>query len=168
MITNHDKNSKDKEALKFLESDRIDVKLTHNDFNYEQNFDFIESSEELRDFLISKVDWEGGFDISMTDKGQIDINTKVTFLNESFNILYNKFKNKMDSVELFHIFTDFYDLNPTIVFNTLVYKFRVILKNDLCERIGKISNPKNVDVVLNNTRVQSSFHNILKSLKNGK
>ena len=122
-----------KEALFFHEAERHHVVLTHADFARDDNFEFLEESDDLNDFLLSKP-WDKYFVVLKNGSTTCD----VVIINKVFEECYLYFGKKMDTVQLFHIITAFYALDATVVFNKLVQLHRKRLVHDLELRIGKI------------------------------
>jgi hypothetical protein len=146
--------SSPKEARKFHEAERHNVVLSHEDFSFEQNFDYLQENESLVDFLLSK-NWDKYF--TEQKSGNVICDTGIA--NKIFDSTYQAFHHKMDTVQMFHIITDFYTLNPTYFFNKLVQTYRKKLARDLEIRIGKLKSITTKKV--GNDRLQVAFNLIL-------
>ena len=143
-----------REALKFHEADRINIQVTQADFSHEETFEYLEESEELVDYLLSKK-WDKYF---KTLKSGIVI-CDTTIVNKIYGECSVHFGKKLDSVQLFHIITDFYNIEGSRFFNKLVQSYRNILVKDLERRIG-VMNSLNVQKV-GKDRLQLAFKLIL-------
>lgn len=144
------------EALKFHEAERHNVVLTHADFARDDDFEFLENSTELTDYLLSKDNWEKYF---ITQKsGNVICDTVIA--NKIFEECFEKYKKHLDTVQIFHLITDFYNINPTQYFEKLVQLHRKRLVRDLELRIGKM---KSTDIKhIGIDRVQLAFKLIFK------
>lgn len=146
--------SSPKESNKFYEAERQSQVLSHSDFAREEDFDYLEETDELNDFLLGK-NWDKYF-----TKQKSGITTcDVTIVNKVFESCMKHFGKKMDSVQIFSIITSFYDIDSKYYFDKLVAKHRALLVVDLEERIGKM---KTVQKTNMNNRVQLAFNLIFK------
>lgn len=145
-----------KEAQKFHEAERHSTVLLHSDFAREQEFDYLTETDELNDFLLSK-DWDKWFTKQKSGYTICD----VEIINKIFQECLVKFCNDLDSVHIFHVVTDFYDIDPIQFFNKLLKLHRERLVTDLENRIGKLrsTNKKTVS----SDRVQLAFSLIFNS-----
>lgn len=144
-----------KEANNIYSKERLNVKVSHSDFSYEDNFDYIQETNELNDYLLSK-NWDKYF---KTQKNGIVI-CDITIVNKIFDQCYAEFKSKMDSVQIFHIITDFYNISGAHMFNKLVQSHRMTLIQDLERRLGgtkRTIKPMKID-----DKIQYDFHSIFK------
>lgn len=111
------------EALKYYEAEKPEIKVSHQDFYTEDNNDYITEKGDLTSFLLSK-NWE-------------DVLVAKTLLNELktinfiFEECYKLFSGKMDSMEMFSLITDFYNLDYKTTYEKLLLKNRKILILDL-------------------------------------
>jgi hypothetical protein len=116
------------EANKFYESERKNIVVSHADFAIDDTIDYREEKIELNDFLSSK-NWN-------------EVLTAKTLFNElkTINFIFEEclsaFSNKIDSVELFSLIVDFYDLDYNQTFRKLVLKNRLILVNSLNKNLN--------------------------------
>lgn len=139
-----------KEALAFYESERQNSTLSHNDFAREENFEYLEESDELTDYLLSKQEWEKYF-----VKQKSGITTcDVVIVNKVFEACYKNFGKKMDTVQIFFIVTGFYDIEGKYFFDKLVQLHRKRLVQDLEKRIGKM---KGCNQTAAKDRIQMAF-----------
>jgi hypothetical protein len=122
-----------KEAQKFHEAERHSTVLSHSDFAKEQEFDYLTETEALNDFLLSK-NWDSYF---VKQKSGYVI-CDVVILNNIFLECLKNFSSCMDSVQIFHIITDFYNIDAKQVFDKLLKLHRERLVSDLEYRIGKL------------------------------
>lgn len=147
--------SSPKESSKFHEAERQNQVLSHSDFAREEDFDYLEETDELNDHLLSK-NWDKYF-----VKQKSGITTcDVTIVNKVFEECMKEFHRKMDSVQIFSIITSFYDIDPKYYFDKLVTKHRQKLVFDLEIRIGGPT--KSVTKTNMNNRVQLAFKLIFK------
>lgn len=146
--------SSPKEARKFHEAERHSVVLSHEDFSFEQNFDYLQENEDLTDFLLSR-NWDKYF--TEQKSGTVICDTGIA--NKIFDGCYKVFHRQMDTVQIFHIITDFYTLDATYFFNKLVQSYRKKLAADLEKRVGKLKSLTTKQV--GEDRLQLAFNLIL-------
>lgn len=146
--------SSPKEANKFHETERHDQVLSHADFAREEDFDYLQENEDLNDFLLSRK-WDKYF---TKQKSGITI-CDVVIINKVFEECLKNFSKRMDTVQIFAIVTDFYDIDARYFFEKLVSQHRQHLVKDLEERIGKMKTIKQTNM---NNRVQLAFSLIFK------
>lgn len=115
----------------YYESERTNVVVSHNEFARDAEFENLEKFDDLVDYLLSK-DYDKYF--HLCKNGQVTVDTMI--INKLFFECYEKYKTKVDSVQIFHIVTDFYRIEPSHMFQKLVKKLRVLLIKDLKERIN--------------------------------
>lgn len=143
--------SSPKEARKFHEAERHSLVLTHSDFAHEETFEYLEESEEFNNFLLEKT-WDKYF---ITQKNLIVVCDTV-IANKVFDECYRHFGKKMDTVQIFHLITDFYNIDARRYFNKLLQLYRKRLARDLEERMGKL---KSTDIQkIGEDRVQIAFN----------
>ena len=146
--------SSPKEANSFHETERHSQVLSHSDFAREEDHDFLQENEDLNNFLLGK-NWDKYF-----VKQKSGITTcDVVIINKIFEICMKNFLNRMDTVQIFAVVTDFYDVDGHYFFEKLVSKYRQLLVKDLEERIGKMKTVKKTNM---NNRIQLAFGIIFK------
>lgn len=118
------------ENNRFYESERNNTVLTHADFATDADFENLEESEDFVNFLLSK-NYDQYFSIKRNNQTVIDTG----IANKLFYTCYGKFQSKLDAVQIFHIITDFYNVEPTYFFWLLVKRLRGLLITDLKLRI---------------------------------
>jgi hypothetical protein len=129
---------------RMYESDRHSVKLSHNDFasDADNQFEYRQENDDLNDFLLSK-DWDRFF----TQSGPYaQRKCETSIANNIFQSVLDKFQFRMDTVQIFHIITQFYDVDAKIYFEKLVQKYRKHLQKDLEHRIGRLQKTSNVKI----------------------
>lgn len=146
--------SSPKEARKFYEAERHNVVLSHEDFSFDQNFDYLQESEDLTDFLLSK-NWDKYF----TEQKSRAVVCDTGIANKIFDNCYQHFHKHMDTVQMFHLITKFYALDGTYFFNKLVQSYRKKLAADLEKRIGKLKSMTTKQV--GEDRLQLAFKSVL-------
>ena len=142
--------SSPKEALLFESAERHNVVLTHSDFAKDYDFDYQQETEELNDFLLEK-NWDKYF---VRQKNGITI-CDVVIINKVFEECYKMFHSRMDTVEIFFVITNFYDIEGGLFFHKLVRLHRTRLVKDLEERIGKMRAKQGK--IPSEDRIQSAF-----------
>jgi hypothetical protein len=138
-----------KEANNFYEAERHDTVLTHADFAREQEFDYISETEQLNEFLLSK-NWDKYFKSQKSGYVICD----VVIINRIFAECL-AYQLNMDSVQIFHVITDFYSIDPKQFYDKLLKRHRERLVVDLENRIGKLRQAKGKQ--LSQDRVQLAF-----------
>jgi len=140
-----------KEALRFYESERHNVTLSHNDFSHEETFQDMDHSEELVTYLLSK-NWDSYF--TTQKSGNVICDTAI--VNKIFEDCLSKFTKTLDTVQLFHIITDFYNISGKQYFDKLVQAYRKKLVVDLEARMGKMKTEEPQKI--GKDRVQMAFN----------
>lgn len=133
----------------YYESDRNLQQLTHADFAKDADFESIDYSEELTSYLLSK-----DYDKFFTVKRNNQVTADTSIINSIFYECFSLYKDKIDTVLIFHIITDFYDIDPKHMFEKLVRKIRMILIRDLKRRMDIPSTGK---TKLSKSSIQHSF-----------
>lgn len=123
-------------STRFAESERHNIKLDHSDFAQEQNFDYLQETEDLNNFLLSKS-WDNYFDKYTKNGPYAKRRCETSIANQIFKTVLASFQFRMDTVQIFHIITEFYDIDAKWYFERLVQQYRKRLQNDLEHRIGK-------------------------------
>jgi hypothetical protein len=113
----------------YYEAERINVTVTHSDFAKDADFENLDKSDDLVDYLLSK-DYDKFFKIAKN--GQVTVDTVI--INKLFDECYEHFNKSIDSVQVFHIITDFYRIEPSHMFEKLVKRPRMLLLRDLRNR----------------------------------
>lgn len=148
---------KDRESARsFYESERKNIVVTHDDFCVEQQFEYLKESENLTDYLLERSDWEAQF--KNTRVGTMICHVQI--LNQIFDEIFKMFANKLDSVQVYHIITDFYNIDSTDTFHRLVHKHRERLKRDLIARIGEVNDKADQ---IDEFKIQNTFMKIFKN-----
>lgn len=135
----------------FYDSEMSDFKLSHSDFSMEEDFDYVTETKEINTFLLSL-----NLDIKLDENRKCIVDNDIKVLNNIFEKVITKFYPKVDGVEVFHIITDFYSLDPTETFKKLISKYRKICFNDLESRLGKVRNVvtiNNIDKIEENNKL---------------
>lgn len=127
----------------FYEAERSSIKLSHNDFAAEQEFDYIQENTDLNEYLLDK-NWDSYF-IKPGPYARRTCETSIA--NKIFDKVFEEFKFRMDTVQMFHVITDFYDINAAWYFSKLVKTYRQRLKKDLTTRIGRLRNSTGPTVI---------------------
>lgn len=144
--------SRAKEANNIYEKERHNVKLTHSDFAFEEQFEYLQENDEFNQYLLNKA-WDHYFKSQKNGTVVCDI----AIVNKVFEQCLLQFNSKMDSVQVFHLITDFYNISSTQYFNKLVQSHRMRLINDLEIRLGGIKSTKIKKI---NNKIQFDFNTI--------
>ncbi|BBI90433.1 hypothetical protein HYO65_gp041 [Tenacibaculum phage PTm1] len=143
------------ETHRFYESDRTSGTLSHQNFAREQQFEYLSEIDDLNNFLLSK-NWDDFF----TQSGPYAMRLCDTSIaNKIFNVVFETFKYRMDTVQMFHIITDFYDIDSTWYFNKLVHNNRRKLQSDLEHRIGKLKGNKHANRI-SSDKIRLTFESL--------
>lgn len=139
-------------STNYYESDRIAGTLTQSDFAKEESFSNLDHDENLVDYLIEKDEWDKLFITQKSGRVVCDASSA----NMIYRKVYNEFIDNMDSVQIFHQVTEFYNLEGKFFFDMLLKKHRDLLISDLEKRIGtiKIDSEKKFSA----NRVQKAFN----------
>lgn len=116
------------EYNKIYESERRTESISHEDFEYTADFDYLEVTKEIFDFLSSK-NW-----CQYLNTKKDDFNSDI--VNKIYEECYNLFSDKVDDVQLFYVITEFYKVDERKFFCKLFKKYRVQLSKSLAERTG--------------------------------
>lgn len=133
----------------YYEADRDLTQLTHADFANDAEFEGIDYSEDMTDYLLSK-DYDKFFTVKRNNQVTVD----TTIANTIFYECWNKYRTSIDSVLVFHILTDFYNIDGRHFFEKLVKKSRMLLIRDLQRRVDM---PDTHSRKINATTIQKSF-----------
>ena len=145
------------ESNRFYEAERTSVQLSQNDFAKDQNFDYLQEDSDLNEYLLDK-NWDDFF----SKPGPYAKRTcETSIANKIFDSVFEVFKFRMDTVQMFHVITDFYDVEAPWYYNKLLRAHRVRLKNDLTKRIGNIEKPKDAFYVCED-KIRMSFEALFK------
>lgn len=130
------------ESTRFYEAERKSIKLEHSDFAAEQEFDYLQETDDLNAFLLEK-NWDRFF----KKPGPFAQRRCATSIaNKIFDSCMSKFQFRMDTVQMYDIITRFYDIDSTWYYNVLVQSHREQLQKDLESRIGKLKNNKTTKI----------------------
>ena len=139
------------ENNRMYEAERKASKLTSSDFASEQQFEYLQETEDLREFLLSK-NWDNYF----TQKGPYAMRLcNISIANKIFQAVLDGFRFRMDTVQIFHLITEFYDIDAKWYFESLIQKYRKILQKDLEHRIGKLKTTD--DVKIDDDKIRKTF-----------
>lgn len=139
-------------STNYYESDRTMGTLTHSDFAKDETFSNIDNNEKLIDYLIVKIDWDKLFITQKSGRVVCDACTA----NMIYHRVFKKFEDTMDTVQMFHQITDFYNLGGEFFYNMLLKTHRERLIRDLELRIGKLDLID--DKKFSGNRVQKAFN----------
>lgn len=114
----------------YYETERNLTQLSHSDFAKDADFETIDYSEDMTNYLLSK-DYDKFFTVKRNN--QVTVDTAIA--NTIFYECFDRYRNVLDSVLIFHIITDFYNIDGKHLFEKLVKKSRMLLVRDLQRRI---------------------------------
>lgn len=120
---------KPKEAANFYEAERTNISLSHSDFSIEEDNDYKTEKKEVIDYLLSKS-WDELLDSKILVQ-------ELKTINFIFEDLCKHFAKQLDSVEIFSLMTDFYDIDYSSTFNKLIVANRKKLIIDLEKTSGQ-------------------------------
>lgn len=124
----------------FYESETSDTQLSHLDFSIEEDIDYTTEIKEVYDYLLGQ-----NWDLKVDESNNMIIGNDINLINKIFELVFTKYHNRIDSVELFNIITSFYNLDGAECFKKLIAKYRKILYYDLENRMGSLKNVKKID-----------------------
>lgn len=124
-------------ATSIYETERHSSKLSHQDFARENDFEDLDDSDVVMEFLETK-DW----DVYFTEQKSMKIICEAPIINKVFAECLSKFNHKMDTVQIFHGITNFYNIEGHYYYNKLLKKYRDMLYVDLERRIGKVKDTR--------------------------
>lgn len=119
---------KPNEAGRFYDAERTNVTLNHSDFCVKEDNDYMSEKNEITEYLLFK-NWD---DIIKSKT----IVHEIKAINHIFEEVHLKFQNKIDSIEIFSLITDFYNIDYSSTFSKLLAKNRKILILDLERNSG--------------------------------
>ena len=117
------------EASKFYDAERTNITLNHSDFSVEEDNDYLSEKKEIISYLLSK-NWDDALKVKTLVQ-------EIKTVNFIFEDMHKNFRNKIDSVEILSLMTDFYNIDYTATFEKLIMSNRQLLIMDLEKSSGK-------------------------------
>lgn len=139
-------------STNYYESDRTMGTLSQSDFAKEESFSNLDHNTDLVNYLMGKLEWEKLFITQKSGRVVCDASSA----NMIYRKVYDRFMDRLDSVQIFHQITDFYNLDGKFFYDMLLKRHRDVLFSDLQLRVGSITLDN--DKKFSGNRVQKAFN----------